>query len=236
MIKDDKLSLSTVGPSSDEHVARVWIRMHKTGEEDLTGKGFNHQMSYSCDIEPILSQRAELRDLDSINPFHGEHPSRRVFPQHRRDVEPFVFLEEIPCKLRVPRLDVEVNFLPHRLAHGLNCPVHGQVKYFLEAEHKEMETCQVPRQLHSNLRLLDLHCYRRPVRQQSPVNLSDRCGGDRLLVKLQEHFLRLLAVELLPEDPLHNLVAHARCLVVQLREVLEVGRREDVIHGSDLLP
>ena len=184
----------------------------------------------------LLRETVIRAHLAAVNPLQHEHALGHVWPDHLGDDELFVVGDESGDQLGVVRLLAEVE-----LRAQVNLELVGQggdleeLRSFeaaLEQGCGRAEDVQVELDLLDHSRPAHLDDHLAAAREQSAVDLRNRCGGERLRIDRREDAL----AEILADNGLELRERHRRHLVDELAELVDVDVGQEVGAGREELP
>ena len=215
------------------HVGVEEVVAEHLGEEDLHAVFREYP-----DVDVAPAQLVHVVDEHAVDAFHDHHVGTAVVPVHLRHVEQ-LRPREIALELRrVRRLAHEVELVDDRalvLAHDLDRTQAMAFARIIASEVREdvhdLEVALDPL-AHAGTHDLDDDFLARA--QPRRVHLSDRGGGERLVVEAVEHLLGGPAIGAL-DDEFRVLYRERRHAVLQLGELVrDVGRQQVAPRGQGL--
>ena len=214
-----------------EHVAGMRIGVEEAVAQHHAQIGAQQRIGEPLAFDVEARRRAERGDLGAGDELHGEQ-ARGAERQHRLRHHDLLDVLQVGGESdEVQRFLAEVQLAQHRAAELVEQRAHREPlahrRVLLEERRHVAQRREVAEHALAHVRALHLEGNLAPIGERRAMHLRDRCGGERFRIDEGKRGGEALA-ELFGEDLLYLGEWHRLDVVLQPRERLGIGRRDDV--------
>src|SRR6185503_1211718 len=219
-------------------IPRMRIGMEHTVNQNLLQVTAKQFVGEAGPIDLHQTKRTDVGDFLSRNVFHRQHARSAVVHDRLGNDYPIKLAQVIREHREVVSLSFEVELLKQTLSqadeHVSEFVTPPEFGVRIQKLSYLFESVEVFHNLFANVGPLNFYYDRAPVPHVSAVNLSKRCGAERLGFKLGKG-LRQSHAKLAGNNRVNFLIRERRNLILQARERIEIRRRQKIGAGGKQL-